>query len=154
MQHKLQPVVSEREHQPTHTGLRALFVSHGGGPMPLLGDNGHAEMLSCLQTIAATLVKPSAIIVVSAHWEARVPTITAGDAPPLIYDYYGFPAAAYSIEYPCAGAPALAQKVKALLDAAGIESALDKQRGFDHGLFVPLKIMYPRQIYPVYSYRW
>ena len=120
-----------------------LFISHGGGPMPLLGDLGHREMVDRLTELAATLSKPSAILLVSAHWEEAVPTITSGANPPLIYDYYGFPAEAYKIEYPCPGEPALAQQVYQALGQAGIPARLDDQRGFDHGLFVPLKLMYP-----------
>lgn len=125
------------------TAYKALFLSHGGGPLPLLGDANHREMVACLQQIAALIPKPAAIVVVSAHWEERVPTITAGANPALIYDYYGFPPESYEIRYPCPGYPALAQKLKDLLSAAGIAAQLDAQRGFDHGLFVPLKIMYP-----------
>ena len=122
---------------------RVLFLSHGGGPMPLLGDEGHEELVQRLERIAANTNKPSAIIVISAHWETQIPTITSGANPSLIYDYFGFPEESYSIEYPCPGEPALAGQIHRLLSNAGIESRLDEQRGFDHGLFVPLKIMYP-----------
>lgn len=111
--------------------------------MPLLGDPGHQEMVSCLQTIAANIPRPDALLVVSAHWEEPIPTITAGLNPPLIYDYYGFPEASYHIQYPCPGEPALAHDTHELLTGAGIESRLDETRGFDHGVFIPLKIMFP-----------
>lgn len=127
---------------------KALFLSHGGGPMPLLGDQGHQEMVSCLENMASRIVKPDAILVVSAHWEQPYPTITSGQSPSLIYDYYGFPEASYQIEYPCAGAPSLAHDIYQLLTAAGIEAKQDASRGFDHGLFVPLKIMYPEANIP------
>jgi 4,5-DOPA dioxygenase extradiol len=122
---------------------KALFLSHGGGPMPLLGDPGHREMASRLKNIAATISPPEAIVVVSAHWEAQVPTITAGSNPALIYDYYGFPPESYDIRYPCPGEPAVARKIHQLLSDVGIASELDEERGFDHGVFVPLTIMYP-----------
>jgi aromatic ring-opening dioxygenase catalytic subunit (LigB family) len=93
--------------------------------------------------MAGAMEKPSAIIVVSAHWEEAMPTITASESPSLIYDYYGFPQASYSIEYPCPGEPLLAQGIYEVLNSAGIEARLDNERGFDHGSFVPLKIMYP-----------
>lgn len=125
-----------------------LFVSHGGGPLPLLGDPGHGEMVDCLQNISRRLRRPSAILVVSAHWEERVPTITAGANPSLIYDYYGFPQESYSIQYPCPGDPGLAQEVHGALTRAGITSALDESRGFDHGLFVPLKLLFPQADIP------
>lgn len=125
------------------TQHRALFLSHGGGPMPLLGDAGHKEMLTCLQGIATSITKPSGIIVASAHWEEAIPTITSGTNPSLIYDYYGFPEESYEIQYPCPGDTKLAAQIYEQLEHSGISSKLDPQRGFDHGLFIPLKIMYP-----------
>jgi 4,5-DOPA dioxygenase extradiol len=127
---------------------KALFLSHGGGPLPLLGDPGHREMVSCLEHIASTIPKPDALVVVSAHWEKRLPTITSGATPPLIYDYSGFPAESYNIRYPCGGEPSLARKIHKLLSDSEIRSELDEKRGFDHGLFVPLKIMYPEADIP------
>lgn len=125
------------------TRPEVLFVSHGGGPLPLLGDPGHKDMVDCLQDIATRLRKPSAILVISAHWEESVPTITSGNNPPLIYDYYGFPDASYRIQYPAPGDPGLAQAVHGALKAAGIDAAMNTSRGFDHGLFVPLKLLFP-----------
>ncbi|WP_417618638.1 DODA-type extradiol aromatic ring-opening family dioxygenase [Oceanisphaera sp.] len=125
-----------------------LFISHGGGPMPLLGDPGHSEMVERLTEIAGTLRKPSAILVISAHWEESVPTITSGATPPLIYDYYGFPPESYDIQYPCPGEPVLAGQIHDALEQSGIAARLDDQRGFDHGLFVPLKLMYPQADIP------
>lgn len=126
-----------------HSFPKALFVSHGGGPLPLLGDPGHAEMVSCLKDIAADIPRPDTILVVSAHWEESVPTVTAASHPSLIYDYYGFPPESYAIEYACPGAPSFAREVHAALEAAGIGARIDPTRGLDHGVFVPLKIMYP-----------
>lgn len=123
--------------------IEALFLSHGGGPLPLLGDSGHREMVSQLTEMAERISRPSAILVISAHWEAPVPTVTAHPNPSLIYDYSGFPSEAYRIEYPCAGEPVLAGQIIQTLTRAGIPAQLDDQRGFDHGLFVPLKLMYP-----------
>ncbi|MEX2473833.1 class III extradiol ring-cleavage dioxygenase [Marinobacter sp.] len=131
-----------------NTATDVVFISHGGGPMPLLGDPGHREMVDRLTELAGALRKPSAILVISAHWEASVPTITSGAKPPLIYDYSGFPPEAYKIEYPCPGEPELARQVYQALDQAGITARLDDQRGFDHGLFVPLKLMYPEADIP------
>ncbi|MFV8783418.1 DODA-type extradiol aromatic ring-opening family dioxygenase [Microbulbifer sp. SA54] len=125
-----------------------LFLSHGGGPLPLLGDPGHDEMVTCLQRIAGRLRKPSAVLVISAHWEEAVPTITSGATPPLIYDYYGFPEASYSIQYPCPGEPELARELQSVFHRAGIEAALDDARGFDHGVFVPMKILFPDAAIP------
>jgi len=125
-----------------------LFLPHGGGPLPLLGDRGHARLVRFLEAIAADLGEVSAILVISAHWEAGVPTLTGGERPALIYDYAGFPEESYTIEYPAPGAPALAADVHGLLRDAGIDAALDAARGFDHGVFVPLKLMYPEAAIP------
>jgi 4,5-DOPA dioxygenase extradiol len=127
---------------------KALFISHGGGPLPLLGDPGHQEMVSCLSSIAANIPIPDALVVVSAHWEEKIPTITSGQNPSLIYDYYGFPAESYQIQYPCIGKPSLAGEIQRMLAGSGIDAKLDESRGFDHGVFVPLKIMYPEANIP------
>lgn len=128
--------------------IDVLFISHGGGPLPLLGDEQHSEMVSCLKRISSSMRKPSAILVVSAHWEEDIPFITAGRQPALIYDYYGFPEESYRISYQCPGEPVLADKVYRSLEQTEIKARLDRERGFDHGLFVPLKIMYPEADIP------
>jgi 4,5-DOPA dioxygenase extradiol len=120
-----------------------IYFPHGGGPLPLLGDPGHKNMVDFLTALGPTLGTPSAILVISAHWEEDVPTITSGAHPPLIYDYYGFPEESYKITYPAPGEPALAQDIFRLLQKRGIDARMDDDRGFDHGLFVPLKIMFP-----------
>jgi len=120
-----------------------VYISHGGGPMPLLNDPSHDEMITILKTIAKDVGKPSAILVISAHWETHIPTVTSARSPELIYDYYGFPEESYQIQYPCSGSPDLADKILNTLKQQGIDAAQDEERGFDHGLFVPLKIMYP-----------
>ncbi|MFA5629898.1 MAG: class III extradiol ring-cleavage dioxygenase [Porticoccaceae bacterium] len=125
-----------------------LFLSHGGGPLPLLGDAAHADMLTLIEHIRQRIEKPRAIILVSAHWEEPVATLTSGANPELFYDYYGFPPESYEITYPAPGEPELAVKIHASLQAAGIEAALDPQRGFDHGLFVPLKLLVPEADVP------
>ena len=125
-----------------------LYIPHGGGPLPLLGHPGHQDLVDFLFEITPKLGQPSAIVVISAHWEAPVVTITSGKSPQLIYDYYGFPEEAYKIKYPAPGAPELAKQIFHLLKQDGIEAKLDEQRGFDHGLFVPLKLMYPNADIP------
>lgn len=127
---------------------RALFLSHGGGPLPILGDPSHAEMVRELRAIAASIERPRAIVVVSAHWEERVATITSAANPGIIYDYYGFPPESYEIRYPAPGDPELSGRLQAVLQAHGMEATLDSERGFDHGLYIPLKIMYPEADIP------
>ncbi len=125
-----------------------VYLSHGGGPLPLLGDPGHREMVDLLTQLPQRLIQPSAIVVVSAHWEEARPTITAADSPELIYDYYGFPEESYKITYPAPGEPALAERIAAACRQQGFDPLLTHTRGFDHGLFVPLKILYPEADIP------
>lgn len=120
-----------------------LYLPHGGGPLPLMDDPGHSALTDFLSRIPARLGRPEAILVISAHWEAQVPTVTSSASPELIYDYYGFPEETYQVRYPAPGIPALAQRVCALIQAHGLACRQDEDRGFDHGLFIPIKLMYP-----------
>jgi aromatic ring-opening dioxygenase catalytic subunit (LigB family) len=129
--------------------MPVLFVPHGGGPMPLLGEPNHRELTAFLQSISAHLPKPKSILVISAHWEEEVPTLTSNSAPGMLFDYYGFPPESYEFKYPALGFPALAQTIEALLAAKGIKSQLNPSRDFDHGTFVPLMLMYPQADIPV-----
>ena len=121
-----------------------IYFSHGGGPLPILGDPGHKAMVDFMVALPAQLKKPDFILVVSAHWEESVATLMGAQQPAMFYDYYGFPRAAYEITYPAPGSPELASQVAALLMANHIPARIDEQRGFDHGLFIPLKLMYPQ----------
>ncbi|MCA9730770.1 MAG: dioxygenase [Deferribacteres bacterium] len=133
----------------TNTELSpVLYIPHGGGPMPLLGDPGHKNMVDFLENITPQLGRPKAILVVSAHWEEKIATITSAAQPSLYYDYSGFPSEAYEITYPAPGDPALAELIFDLLQQQGINARLDNERGFDHGMFVPLKIMYQEATIP------
>jgi 4,5-DOPA dioxygenase extradiol len=125
-----------------------LYFPHGGGPLPLLGNVGHEKMIRFLQRMVPLLGRPDAILVVSAHWEELKPMVTSGKKPSLIYDYYGFPEEAYQIEYPVSGDPVLAEKLVSLIEAADQTAWRHSQRGFDHGLYIPLKIMYPSASIP------
>jgi aromatic ring-opening dioxygenase catalytic subunit (LigB family) len=131
--------------EPIHAEERAqlVYLSHGGGPLPLLGDPGHAAMVEFMRRLGPQLRRPDAILVVSAHWEEPVATVQGAAAPDLLYDYYGFPEESYHLEYPAPGEPALATRVVDLLTGAGIPCGVDYERGFDHGLFVPLILMFP-----------
>lgn len=125
-----------------------LYIPHGGGPcffMDGMGPPGMWDpMAAYLRGIAATLAeRPKALLVISAHWEASAPSVTAAPNPALFYDYYGFPAYTYKLAWPAPGAPAVAERVIACLAAAGIAAAGDPARGFDHGVFIPLKLVFP-----------
>ena len=98
---------------------QALFISHGGGPMPLLGDPGHRALTEHLAQLAGTIRRPKAILIISAHWEESVATVTTNPAPELIYDYYGFPPHTYQLRYDAPGSPDLAQRAKSLLESCG-----------------------------------
>jgi aromatic ring-opening dioxygenase catalytic subunit (LigB family) len=129
--------------------LPTLFIPHGGGPWPFMesafGPPGMWDHLAAyLRGLDASLgVRPKAVLVISGHWETPRPTLNIGAAPPLLYDYYGFPEHTYQLRYPAPGAPALAPRVRALLEAAGIASDSDAERGYDHGVFIPFMLIYP-----------
>ncbi|GKS68237.1 dioxygenase [Nitrosomonas sp. PY1] len=125
-----------------------IYIPHGGGPLPILGDKAQEKLVVFLREIARDLNKPSAILIISAHWEEDQATITSGNHPELIYDYYGFPDEAYRIQYSAPGQSQLAKKISELLISQGIPAKLDAQRGFDHGMFIPLMLMYPEANIP------
>ena len=127
----------------SNAGAQIVYFSHGGGPLPILGDPGHRTMIDFMTELPKKLHRPEMILVVSAHWEEREPTLLAAKNPPMFYDYYGFPAEAYEIDYPAPGNPELSEKIASALGQEGFQSRLDVERGFDHGLFIPLKLMYP-----------
>jgi len=134
--------------------LPVVFLPHGGGPWPFvdlrIGSKAEqAELAAYLRSVASVpQTPPKAVLVISAHWEEAVPTVMSGAAPPLLYDYYGFPPESYQITWPAPGEPALAQRVRELLGSAGFETAQNTERGFDHGTFVPLKLAYPKADLP------
>ena len=117
--------------------------------MPLMGDPGHVELISYLEGIESAIGRPEAIVLVSAHWEAPTPTITASAQPELYFDYYGFPPETYELSYPAPGSVELANGLHGVLSASGFDPVLDNERGFDHGMFVPLTLMYPDADIPV-----
>jgi aromatic ring-opening dioxygenase catalytic subunit (LigB family) len=134
--------------------MPVIFVPHGGGPWPFMqnpiGRPTELQALSAYLSAVRDLppTPPKALLIVSAHWEAPMPTVMTSAAPPLLYDYYGFPPETYKLSWPAPGAPDLAQRVRTLLSAAGIASAEDATRGFDHGVFVPLSLPYPEPVIP------
>ncbi len=114
----------------------------------MLGDASHQAMVNFMHQLPATLRKPEVILVISAHWEEKVATVLGAPTPPLFYDYYGFPDEAYTITYPATGSPEFAQRIVTLLNRHQIPAGIDMQRGFDHGVFIPLKLMYPQADIP------
>jgi aromatic ring-opening dioxygenase catalytic subunit (LigB family) len=129
-----------------------LFLSHGGGPWPWV--EGMKQMFAKTAREFAALperlpAKPKAVLVITGHWEAPQFSVSTAERPPMDYDYSGFPEHTYHLQYPAPGDPALAQRVRDLLGQAGVEVRADPQRGFDHGTFVPLSLMYPQADVPV-----
>ena len=125
-----------------------VYFSHGGGPLPILGDAGHKVMVDFMNTLPSQLRKPDFILVISAHWEENAATLMGAEKPEMFYDYYGFPDQAYEITYPAPGSPEYATRIADLLHENNIPARIDSQRGFDHGLFIPLKLMYPQADIP------
>ncbi|HEY1811205.1 MAG TPA: class III extradiol ring-cleavage dioxygenase [Kofleriaceae bacterium] len=134
--------------------MPTVYVPHGGGPWPFveIGIGSHAEqaaLASYLRDLSRVGEHAKAVLVISAHWEEDVPTVMTSPSPPMLYDYYGFPPESYEITWPAPGDPALAARVRSLLERAGFHTAADDTRGYDHGTFVPLKLAYPRADLPV-----
>lgn len=125
--------------------LPSLFISHGS-PMLALQPGASGPVLARL---AATLPRPKAIVVMSAHWESRELLVSASPAPETWHDFGGFPRELFAVQYPAPGDPALAQQIVELLAADGLPARLDHQRPFDHGTWVPLSLMYPTADIPV-----
>jgi len=130
----------------------SLFIPHGGGPCFFMDDpqGNWTSMEALLRTVPDLLPeRPRAILLVSAHWETRGFSFTGGAQPMLVYDYYNFPPHTYQIAYPVPGMPALAERAAGLLRAADLQARVDPDRGFDHGVFIPLKVAFPDADVPV-----
>ena len=128
---------------------QVIYFSHGGGPLPVLGDATHDKMIAFMKGLDETLHKPEAIVVFSAHWEENTIAVQSGPEPSMLYDYYGFPEEAYQLKYPCKGHPALAAKIHGLLLDAGLDAVQDDARPYDHGSYIPLMMIYPEADIPV-----
>jgi len=123
----------------------ALFVSHGAPSMIV-------EPCACrefLRQWGEKLGTPAGIVCVSAHWVTQQARVTASPHPTTVHDFYGFADELYDLSYPAPGEPALAARVLELLDRQGIAAAGDATRGFDHGAWAPLMLMYPEAKVPV-----
>jgi aromatic ring-opening dioxygenase catalytic subunit (LigB family) len=131
----------------TKAQLPTYFLSHGGGPWPWLkAERGsvYDQLEASLHEVRRELGQgPRAVLMISAHWEADRFLVSSAARPPMEYDYFGFPEHTYQIHYDAPGAPGLAERVRIMLDGGNISSALDPQRGFDHGTFTLMHTMYP-----------
>ncbi len=140
------PVAS---HAASPTVVPALYVSHGA---PLFavdaGETGPA-LTRWGQGLRAQFPGLRAVVIMSPHWMARTAQVMTGAQPATWHDFGGFPPALYQLQYPAPGAPALAQEVLALLQAAGVAALGDAGRPFDHGAWVPLMHLFPEADLPV-----
>lgn len=127
------------------TSLPSLFLSHGS-PMLAIEDSPTGRFL---EGLSGQFPKPRAVLVASAHFMAPSPTLTATSRPETIHDFGGFPAPLYEIRYPAPGAPDLAARAADLLVEAGFDARQDPGLGIDHGVWVPLRRIYPEADIPV-----
>ena len=133
--------------------LPTYFISHGGGPWPWMKgqlDGAYDKLEAALKAMPGQIgVTPKAVLVISGHWEERDFTVMSSPKPPMIYDYSSFPEHTYRISYPAPGSPRTAERVRQLIEEAGFSARLDPLRGFDHGTFAPLAVIYPDADVPV-----
>lgn len=135
--------------------LPVYFIPHGGGPWHVtknaMGDPiGYDRLRKYLKNFGEQYSqKIKAILVVSGHWEEDLPTLQFGSNPHLLYDYYGFPESTYHLKWPAPGNPELAEQIENLFKARRVKTKRDYERGFDHGIFVPLMIAFPKANIPV-----
>lgn len=133
----------------------SLYIPHGGGPCFFLNPDGSCPpmwqpMRDYLAGVVATLPeRPRAILIVSAHWIAPRFTVHVGDRPGLLFDYYGFPQHTYDLRWDAPAAPDVARRAAALLNGAGFATDEERERGWDHGVFVPMKVALPDADIPV-----
>lgn len=125
--------------------LPSIFISHGSPMLPLEASSAR----DFLQDLGQQLGSPKAIVCISAHWSTAHPCVTGVAYPQPIHDFYGFPEAAYQLQYAPPGAPELAIRVARLLKDQGIDGAVNTSRGLDHGVWNPLLLMYPKADVPV-----
>lgn len=141
---------------PNTSRLPTFYLSHGGGPCFWMdfpkpfGLHAFDPLRDYLAGLLQSLpYRPSAVLVISAHWEEAVPTVGMAAKPGMLFDYYGFPPHTYQLKYPAPGSPEVAARVQSLLMAARIAASADDKRGFDHGVFVPMLIVDPDAKIPV-----
>ncbi|NOX40967.1 MAG: dioxygenase [Alphaproteobacteria bacterium] len=130
-----------------------FFIPHGGGPcffMDWIPPDTWNHMRVFLSGLIANLdEKPREILLITAHWETPDITLSTNLAPNLLFDYYNFPPHTYELTWPAPGAPKLAERAAELLIKSGIETKFDQTRGFDHGVFVPMKLALPEADIPL-----
>ena len=127
-------------------GLPMLFISHGAAAEALAED----PFIDTLRQTARRIPAPAAIVVISGHWWESGPSqLTASPRPPTIHDFSGYPPPFYRLSYPVPGDPALAARIVAMLEAGGEAAGIEPARGLDHGVWIPLRALYPGADIPV-----
>ena len=129
----------------TSDPLPTLFVSHGAPTLPL----EQVPAREFLKNLGKTFKNVKTVLCVSAHWNTSGPVVNALEEPETIHDFSGFPHELYRIRYPAHGEPEIAGHVADLLTGAGIRCDIDRNRGLDHGAWVPLMLMFPDARIPV-----
>jgi aromatic ring-opening dioxygenase catalytic subunit (LigB family) len=139
----------------TSSPMPVLYIAHGGGPCFFMewtvGPRDTWDgMKSWLANIPSTLpFRPKAIVVISAHWEEPQIAVINSETSTLLYDYYGFPEETYRLEYKAPTAPEVASRIGKLFEANNIPFRYETERGLDHGVFIPLKVIYPDADIPI-----
>ena len=132
--------------------MPTYYIPHGGGPWPFMPERA-AELTGLTAFLRGLLgdvgPAPRAIVVISGHWEERVPTVSARADYAMLYDYSGFPAHTYEVQYPAPGSPEVAERVRDVLRDAGLPVATERARGYDHGVFVPFMLIAPEATIPI-----
>ena len=130
--------------------LPTFFLPHGGGPCFFMDpDGGPADpMWQPMQAYLASRIdglpeRPRAILLISGHWEDDRVTVHSGDGQPLLFDYYGFPEHTYRLRWDAPGSPEVAARAKALIEGAGFPVGEESERGWDHGVFIPMMVTVP-----------
>lgn len=133
-----------------------FYLTHGAGPCfwvtlpPPFDPFSYGALRTYFEGILASLYeRPSTVLIVSAHWEEAVPTISTARMPKMLYDYVGFPVEAYRLQHAASGSPEVARRAEALFEQSDIAYAVNDHRGFDHGVFVPMKIIDPDANLPI-----
>lgn len=128
----------------SNTGkMPVLFLGHGS-PMNAIEEN---EFVSAFRKLGQEIIRPNAILCISAHWETKGTFVTAMQNPPTIHDFGGFPQALFDVQYPAKGSPELAEETKSIITKT--EVGLDDKWGLDHGAWSVIKHLYPNADIPV-----
>jgi aromatic ring-opening dioxygenase catalytic subunit (LigB family) len=137
------------------TRAPVLSISHGGGPLPIMNHPSHTHLVDSLKTKARKVLRlgtpeaPRAIVVITAHWEEKMPTISGAAKHSLYYDYYGFPPETYDLKYEAPGSPEIANEVYNAFEKAGLKPIINNDRGWDHGVFIPFMLINPSADIPI-----